>query len=72
VSIFVCDECGCIDNTALTGYWKRKQHDGKARCSECDPGIKKWHGLFDRRPYDPKIDVPINRPLPATPQSEED
>jgi hypothetical protein len=68
VSVFVCDECGCIDNTALTNYWSRNMkrpggRGGKALCSECDPDIGRWHGRFDRRPYDPEVDAPINRPL---------
>ena len=42
--LFVCDNCGCIDNTALGGtYWSRntdvwKPEDrGKALCCECAP-----------------------------------
>jgi hypothetical protein len=63
VSIFVCDRCGCIDNTALTNYWVRRQHEGRALCSACDPTIGVWHGHFDRRQYDPETDSPVNRPL---------
>lgn len=64
MSIFVCDKCGCIDNTATTRYWMRC--GGFALCSECDPAIGKWHGLFDRRQYDSGRDEPINRPLAPT------
>lgn len=43
--IFVCDQCSCMDNTALGHYWSRmsehtfkdKSLIGKALCSECAP-----------------------------------
>lgn len=44
--IFECEQCFCVDNTACCGYWNRG--DGPGLCSECDPKIKKWHGLFDK------------------------
>jgi hypothetical protein len=42
--LFVCEVCGCVENTALGHYWGRS-HDsfgkpelvGKALCSECSP-----------------------------------
>ena len=49
--IFECEECGCVDNTALTRYWHRKRHSdlaGRALCSACDPEINQWHGAFPR------------------------
>ena len=46
MSLFQCEKCGCLENTALCGYWFRK---GKALCSKCDPNIGKWHGAFKRR-----------------------
>lgn len=59
MSLFVCDICGCVDNTALGDYWARPI----ARCSECGRG--KWHGKFPKELYDPKRHVgaakPINR-----------
>lgn len=44
MSLFVCDLCGCVDNTALGHFWGRnsdmfadKSLKGKALCSECSP-----------------------------------
>lgn len=44
--LFVCDECGCVDNTATGFYWtylcdkhafKDESKNGKALCCECAP-----------------------------------
>jgi hypothetical protein len=42
--LFVCDKCGCVDNTALGGTWWTRNTDiwkpedrGKALCTECAP-----------------------------------
>lgn len=52
MSLFQCDECGCRENTATSGYWFRKDEGsackGRKLCSACDPDIGKWHGKFDR------------------------
>jgi hypothetical protein len=46
--LFLCDECGVIENTALSSYWSRKEYaDEKALCSECAPKST-WHGKFPR------------------------
>ena len=44
MSLFVCDKCGCIENTALGWYWgafmkdlTTKETYGKVFCSECAP-----------------------------------
>ena len=43
MSIFRCDKCGCIENTATSMYWIRpvdketNKFTGPALCSECDP-----------------------------------
>lgn len=60
MSIFVCEECGCIENTALSSFWMRNGNGrtGQALCSACDPTIGRWHGMFPRRQYDPTIDRP--------------
>ena len=47
MSLFKCDKCGCVENTAVSGYWNRG--DDPALCSECDPQINKWHGIFKKR-----------------------
>lgn len=75
MSLFVCDECGCVENTALAGF--RGYHgrniplsereleeepelantelgDGKARCSECNPEVGRWHGHWPKESYDPE------------------
>ena len=58
MSLFRCEQCGCVENTAASNYISRKypySEDGKALpslpalCSECDPEIGKWHGLFPKK-----------------------
>lgn len=52
MSLFECEKCGAVENTASSNYWKRHIHEGKsALCSECDPEIGKWHNIF------PKVSV---------------
>lgn len=55
MSTFICDKCGAIDNTAISGYWNRcrLKHEGKLNdgyseflCSKCNLG--KWHDKFPR------------------------
>jgi hypothetical protein len=69
--LFVCENCGCIENTALGHYWARnhvgfkdEKMNNKALCSECTPseysnGVKtergKWHGQFPKEKFDPSI-----------------
>ena len=55
MSLFVCDKCGVIENTASSNYHVRRieaSDAGKlpprALCSLCDPEIGKWHGIFPR------------------------
>jgi len=48
MSIYRCDKCGCIENSATSGYWSRPTKESPALCSECDPEIGKWHGAFDK------------------------
>jgi len=64
--LFVCDECKVVENTACGHYWTRgqgfykdKDRDKKALCSQCMPsefndGSKsskggQWHGRFERQ-----------------------
>ena len=44
MGLFVCDKCGCVENTALGRYWSKdfpnmwdKDNEGLALCSECAP-----------------------------------
>lgn len=64
MSLYVCDNCDCIENTALGAYWSRnapdvypKEYQGKALCSECGPPFYingtpthfgVWHGKFEK------------------------
>lgn len=58
MSLFRCEECGCFENTALSNWAMRffgKTPDGvvpPALCSECDPGIGKWHGEWPKQSAD--------------------
>jgi hypothetical protein len=38
-----------MENTALAGYWWKTAKGEKPLCSQCDPEIKKWHGVFERK-----------------------
>ena len=71
MSLFICENCGCIENTALGFYWGREfvkfmdeKMNGKALCSECIPsyfidgtraGKGVWHGRFPRVKFDPQV-----------------
>jgi hypothetical protein len=53
VSLFACEKCDAVENTALSNYWTRNLDDPKgpkkpALCSECDPAIGTWHGRFPK------------------------
>lgn len=47
--LFQCTKCGCVENTATSNYWFNKSHGKPLQCSECDPAIGKWHGVFEKR-----------------------
>jgi hypothetical protein len=52
VSLFRCENCGCVENTATGDYWSRRQRksgDHRALCSECSPNGGKWHGRFPKQ-----------------------
>ncbi len=58
--LFRCEQCGCVENTALSNYWMRGRDAVTlapravplpALCSECDPQIGRWHGEFPKRPW---------------------
>jgi hypothetical protein len=54
MSLFRCEECGCVENTATSNYWgrqyteKREPGDTRKLCSECDPEVGVWHGEFPK------------------------
>ena len=53
MSLYQCDKCGCLENTACGSYWGKDE----ALCSACaEPTgtgkyaeFGKWHGRFDRK-----------------------
>lgn len=47
MSIYICEKCGTIENTALGGYWKNCLNKEPKMCSECNDG--KWHGEFPKK-----------------------
>ena len=48
--LFICDGCGCVENTASSDFWiQRREGLPDRRCSKCRTG--KWHGRFPQRPY---------------------
>ena len=54
MSIFICQSCKSLENTALCLYWFALCKNTPKLCSACDPKIKKWHGRFPQRPIDLK------------------
>lgn len=72
MSVFVCEECGSIEELDLVLASDAVTPGAKLLCSACLPvgvsvgglrsGTGKWHGHFPRRQYDPSQDLPINRP----------
>ena len=48
MSLFTCQKCQTIENTALGQYWTAKEK----LCSECAFG--KWHGRFEKEKFDPR------------------
>lgn len=61
--LFICAKCGCVENTALSTYWFRKnltyadgleKYQDKPLCSECGTADGdrmvhgKWHEQFPR------------------------
>lgn len=47
MSIYICEKCGAIENTATGGYWKNVINNEPKMCSECNTG--KWHGRFPKK-----------------------
>lgn len=51
--LFVCSKCKCVENTALCNFWFEKDKK-KAKCSECDNKIGKWHNIFSKEKWNGK------------------
>lgn len=60
MSIFVCERCQSLENTALAPEYYGQHR--RLLCSACC-GDKRWHGRFSRERYDPERDGPMD---PAT------
>lgn len=52
MSLYLCSECGVIENTAVGGYHGNMVRRVPVLCSLCNTG--EWHGLFPREQYDPE------------------
>lgn len=48
MSLFACEECNVVENTALCGWVERPGGGRHMLCSQCNPDIGKWHGIFGR------------------------
>lgn len=44
MSIYICEKCGAIENTATGGYWENHIEHEPKKCSQCN--FEKWHGKF--------------------------
>lgn len=71
MGLYVCENCGVIENTALGHHWSRKylefedsSKNGMSLCSECIPlkyndgskaGTGEWHGKFPKEEFNPSI-----------------
>lgn len=49
MSTFICEKCGCIDNSALGGtYWAASLGDREdILCQQCNLGS--WHNMFPKK-----------------------
>lgn len=47
MSAYICEKCGCVDNTALGGYWKNALRKEFKMCSECN--TRTWHNEFPKQ-----------------------
>lgn len=50
MSLFKCERCATLENTALGAFWGEKHK----LCSECARG--RWHRRFEKRLWDPSRD----------------
>lgn len=50
MSLFACEECGIVENTALCGWTPAEDGTGRRLvCSQCNPDMGRWHGIFLRQ-----------------------
>ena len=49
MGVYICETCGCLENTAAGGYWKNRRNHDPLQCSACNTG--KWHGLFPKKSW---------------------
>lgn len=47
MSVYICEKCGCIESTALGGYWRNVINKEPKMCSECNNG--EWHNEFEKK-----------------------
>ena len=47
MSVYICEKCGCIENTALGSYWVNVINKEPKVCSECHTG--EWHNKFEKQ-----------------------
>lgn len=67
--LFICENCHCVENTALGQFWSSDSgvypdpFHGKNLCSECGSPkyvdgrptkFGKWHGKFPKETFDPE------------------
>jgi len=51
MSLYICDNCGGVENTAMSlCSWTSEEK----LCSECCPAQKKWHNKFKKTYKMPK------------------
>ena len=47
MSAYICEKCGCIENTNFGGYWHNMLRQEPLMCSECNFG--EWHNEFPKK-----------------------
>lgn len=47
MSVYICEKCGAVENTAVGGYWKNCLEHEPKKCSACNFG--KWHGELPKK-----------------------
>lgn len=57
--LFVCDSCNHVD-TLEFAYEGSVIPTGPLQCTQCQSG--QWHDLIHYRPYNPQVDLVVNRP----------